>query len=451
MLYRSAYDDFLSWKAKKNKKALCVVGARQIGKTTLIREFAKKNYSNFVEINFVSDKKARNIFEDGYDADTIIRNLTAHTMKKLAPHETLIFFDEVQEFPNVRTAMKFLVEDGRFDYIESGSLLGVKHKNVESYPVGFEEIYKMYPMNFFEFCVANSVPAETFSYLKRCFDEKSPVSTAVHDVMNRLFYSYIIIGGMPKVVQTYIDSHDIALVIEEQRDILELYRLDISKYAENSDKTKIRDIFDSIPAQLSAKNRRFLVNSLNENARLVRYQNSFKWLEDAGVALPCYNVTEPTPPLMLNQKSSLFKLFMNDTGLLSASAMKGLQLDLLQGRLDVNMGSVLENLVAQELKSSGFELSYFSSNKHGEVDFVLQDGGQIDLIEVKYGNDYRRHKALDNVMSTEAWKFRNIYVLCRGNVENTGKLSYMPWYMLMFMKTTEMERYRHTIDLSALT
>lgn len=451
MLRRKAYEKLLEWKSQANKKALCIIGARQIGKTTLIREFGRQNYECFVEINFVEDERAAEIFSGNLNADEIITNLTAYIRKPLIPHKTLILFDEIQKYPNVRTAMKFLVEDSRFDYIESGSMLGVRYKEVDSYPVGFEEIYRMYPMDFEEYLWANGVQQSTIDYLQKCFDERIPVSASVHNTLNKLFYSYIVVGGMPEAVQIFVDTHDIGRVIAFQNEILEQYRLDIAQYADDSDKLKIRAIFDSIPSQLNERNRRFYLNSLNKNARLNRYENSFKWLDDAGVALPCYNSLEPQPPIKLNEKHSLFKLFMNDTGLLCAACMDNIQFDLLNGNLSINMGSILENAIAQQLKSNGLSLNYFDSNKHGEIDFVIQNGMSVDLIEVKSGSDYTKHKALDNVLSVSEWKFRNAYVLCKDNVRCDGKVTYLPWYMAMFIRRSGVPKgFTFEVDISGL-
>ena len=454
MLKRKVYDSLLDWKErnKTKKKALCIIGARQVGKTTLIREFARLNYENFAELNFVTDENAAKIFSGSLDAKTIITNLTAYVRRPLEPGKTLVLFDEVQQCPDVRTAIKFLIEDGRFDYIESGSLLGVKHKEVKSYPVGFEEIYRMYPMDFEEYLWANGVQPSTIDYLRQCFTYKTPVSQSIHDTMNKLFYSYIVVGGMPQAVATYVDTHDIGKVISDQRDILEQYRLDIAQYADGADKIRIKAIFDSIPAQLNEKNRRFRVNSLNKNARLTRYGNSFKWLDDAGVALPCYNVNEPQLPLQLNEKHSLFKLYMNDTGLLCAACLDNIQLDILNGRLDINMGSILENLIAQQLKAGGYHLNYFDSNKYGEVDFIVRSGMHIDLIEAKSGSDYKRHKALDNILIVGEWNFSNAYVLCKGNIESEGSVTYLPWYMAMFLRQIKLPKdLTYEIDISELT
>ena len=282
MLKRKVYQELLKWKENTEGKALYIIGARQIGKTTLIREFGKNEYEHFAEINFVTDEKAADIFKDKLTAEAIITNLTAYLQKPLEPGKTLILFDEVQECPAVRSAIKFLVEDGRFDYIEAGSLLGVRYKEVRSYPVGFEQILPMYPLDFEEYLWANGVQDKTLQYLKTCYDRKEKVSDSVHETLCKLFYSYLVVGGMPETVQIYIDTHDIAKVVQNQRSILDLYRLDIAKYAEKSDKPKIKAIFDSIPAQLNEKNRRFKLNSINASARHIRYEDSFNWLADAG-------------------------------------------------------------------------------------------------------------------------------------------------------------------------
>ena len=451
MLKRKAYDKLLEWKNERNKKALCIIGARQIGKTTVVRQFAKENYEHFVEINFLLDQKAAQIFGGALDANTIITNLTAYIQKSIVPGKTLILLDEVQECPNARTAIKFLVEDGRFDYVETGSLLGVRYKEVRSYPVGFEEIYRMYPMDFEEYLWANGVQDSTIKYLKESFYTRTPITQSVHDTLNKLFLSYIVVGGMPQVVKTYVESHDIGKVIANQNEIIELYRLDIAKYAKESDKIKIKAIYDSIPAQLNDKNRRFILSSIDENGRQNRYENSFQWLAEAGVALPCYNVTEPQPPLQINAKHNLFKLFMGDTGLLCAACMANIQFDILQGNVDINLGSILENVMAQAIKSKGFELYYYDSKKLGELDFVIQNGMKTDLIEIKSGNDYKKHNAINKAINVSNWTFGNVYVFCKGNIEVTENIIYLPWYLIMFYESNQIkENAIFKIDLSGL-
>ena len=305
---------------------------------------------------------------------------------------------------------------------------------MRSYPVGFEQILPMYPLDFEEYLWANGVQDKTLQYLKTCYDRKEKVSDSVHETLCKLFYSYLVVGGMPETVQIYIDTHDIAKVVLNQRSILDLYRLDIAKYAEKSDKLKIKAIFDSIPAQLNEKNRRFKLNSINASARHIRYEDSFNWLADAGVALPCYNVTEPQAPLQISEKRNLFKLYMNDVGLLCASCMENIQFDLLLGNVEINMGSILENAFAQNLKSNGFELHYYDSKKIGELDFVLQKGLHTELVEIKSGNDFKKHLAMDHAMQVEQWKFEQNIVFSKSNVEREGDVLYLPWYMILFSR-----------------
>ena len=451
MLYRKAYDKLLEWKKQSKRKALCIMGARQIGKTTVIRQFGQDQYECFVEINFITDPDAAKIFAGNLDADTIITNLTAYTRKAMIPGKTLVLLDEIQACPDARTAIKFLVEDGRFDYIESGSLLGVKYKEVRSYPVGFEELYQMYPMDLEEYLWANGVQKTTIRYLKDCYENHAPVTGAIHQTMCKLFYSYIVVGGMPDVVQTYVNTHDIAQVIARQTEILELYRLDIAQYAQGNDKIKIRAIFDSIPSQLNDKKRRFILSALDPNGRQLRYADSFNWLADAGVALPCYNVEEPQPPLTLSEKRNLFKLFMGDTGLLCAACMENVQFGILNGDLQINMGSILENMIAQQLRSNGFHLNYYDGKKTGEIDFVVQNGMGVDLVEVKSGNDFKVHSAMNRIRKVEGWNFGRASVFCKGNVETDGGVQYYPWYMIMFMTAYQAPKeMKYEIDLSAL-
>lgn len=451
MLERKIYRKLDEWKQTSDKKALCIIGARQIGKTTIIREFAKKNYEHYVEVNFILDKEAGKIFDGNLDADTIITNLTAFKMQEFVPGKTLIFLDEIQECPNARCAIKFLVEDGRFDYIESGSLLGVRYKEVPSYAVGYEEVCYMYPMDFEEYIRANGVQDSTIELLEKCYSEHSKVPEVIHQTMLKLFYTYIVVGGMPAVVQLYVDTHDIGKVVALQREILELYRLDIGKYAEGADKIKIRAIFDSIPAQLNSKKRRFILNKIDDKGRMNRYENAFLWLSDAGVALPSYNIEEPQPPLRLNEKRNLFKLFMGDTGLLCAACMENIQFALLNGNMEVNMGSILENVFAQIIKSNSFSLNYFESKKYGELDFVIQNGMKVDLLEIKSGKDYKKHFALSKVSAVENWEFGRKIIFCSGNVEEEEGMEYLPWYLAMFYQVNkEPKEYKYEVDLSGL-
>ena len=432
-MYRKAIDHLVKWKQDPHKKALLITGARQIGKTYLVRKFGTKYYDNFIEINFSTNPEARDIFKGALDAKTIYVGITTLLDKPLIPHKTLIFLDEIQECPNARTAIKFLVEDGLYDFIESGSLLGVNYTVVPSYPVGFEEKFILYPMDFEEFCLAYGVQDTTFEYLKDCFDNGKSVSSIVHNKMIDLFRYYIIVGGMPDAIKIFVETSDVSKVIKIQKNILDQYRQDISKYS-LKDKLKINEIFDAIPSQLEEKNRRFKLASIGEHARLRDYQEAFVWLKDAGVALPCFNLSEPKVPLKLNEQARLFKLFLSDCGLLCAMAFENVQFAILKGELSVNMGSILENVFAQELISHDFNLRYLNKQKVGELDFVVQKGSHAIAIEIKSGSDYKKHHALDNALAVKEWNLQKGIVFCRGNLEVEDKVVYLPLYMSMFFK-----------------
>lgn len=450
MLQRKIEKFLWKWKNSERKKALLITGARQIGKTYIIRRFGQKEYKNFVEINFIENQSAEAIFQDISSVDMILTNLTAYTQKSLEPGNTLIFFDEIQECPKARTAIKFLVEDGRFDYIESGSLLGVNYKEVQSYPVGYEEVYQMYPLDLEEFIIANGVVEETIAYLKECYEKRKPVSESVHETMKQLFLYYMIVGGMPDVVQCFVDTHDVGKVVAIQKNILELYRQDITKYSKE-DKVKIKDIFDRIPSELNEKNKRFVLADISKSARMERFQSSFMWLADAGVSLPCYNVTEPKVPLKISEKHNLFKLFLADTGLLCAASLENVQFEILQRHVDVNMGSILENAFAQLLVAAGFQLRYFDKKNRGELDFLIQKGKEIIPLEIKSGSSYYEHSALNYVLGVENWGISQGIVFCMGNIEQKGKILYLPWYMVLFFKQeTISQGLVVDVDLSGL-
>ena len=411
------------------KKALLITGARQVGKTYIIREFAKNNFESLIEINFLENKDALNIFKDLKDSEELLLRLSAISDKPLVKGKTLIFFDEVQECNNIVTAIKFLVEEGSFKYILSGSPLGVELNNIRSLPVGYMDIFEMYPLDFEEFCIANDVSERIFNALLNSYQKHIPVDEVVHKKMIDLFMLYLMVGGMPAVVNRYIETNNLQSVTEEQRSIINLYRKDIAKY-DPDNKLYLEDIFNLIPSELNSKNKRFILKNLNENFKFSRYQNSFIWLKNAGVALPTFSVTELTSPLLLNKSSNLFKLFLSDTGLLASMIMNGIQLKILNREKDINFGSIYENVTAQELKAHGFELYYFNSKKLGEIDFVIEQNGEVIPIEIKSGKGYSRHPALNNVLKN----INKAIVFYNGNVISQGKIDYLPIYMLMFVK-----------------
>ena len=438
MLYRKFYDELVKWYKQDKKLALLIDGARQIGKTTIIRQFAKDYYGdNFVEINFINTPSAKEIFMGDLSVDGIISKLTLFLRRPLTPHKTLVFFDEVQECLEVRTAIKFLVDDGRFDYIESGSLLGINYKEIKSYAVGYEENRTMYPMDFEEFAIANGIQQSTFDMLRDCYTRRVHVDEFVHKQMMQLFTYYVIIGGMPAAVQEFVNSKDMGNVVGIQSDILKLYRKDITKYA-TTWKEKITLIFDTIPAELNAKNKRFMLSDLAKSARMDRYESCFNWLTDAGIALPCYNLTEPKQPVAINKQHNLFKFYMADTGLLCAMCSDDVQYQIVNGNYSINEGSIMENMFAQQLKSNGFNLYYFDKQKVGEVDFIVEQHAELVPVEIKSGKDYKSHRALNNLLAVDEYKLKESIVFCVGNIEIADKAVYLPLYMIMFFKKENM-------------
>ena len=435
---------------RQEDKALLITGARQVGKTFIIREFGKQAYQSFIEINFLEDKTAASLFENARDSRDLLLRLSAIADKPLIPGQTLIFFDEVQECPEIVTAIKFLVEEGSYRYILSGSLLGVDLKDIRSVPVGYMDIVQMYPLDFEEFALANRVSPNVIDALREAFEEKRPVDAVVHERMMALFRLYLVVGGMPAAVMKYLETNNLRDVIGEQQAIIALYKKDIARY-DPEEKLYLEDIFDLIPSELNSQNKRFILKNLNENFKFSRYSNSFLWLKDAGVALPTFCVAEPTVPLRLSKSSNLFKLFLSDVGLLASMYMDHIQVKILNGEKSINFGAVYENAAAQELKAHGFDLYYFNSKKQGELDFLIERNGHVLPIEIKSGKDYTKHAALSNVLANEDYDIPEAYVFQNDNVSQTGKITYYPIYMLMFVeKQDQSGDMVYTIDLGPL-
>lgn len=441
-------DNYIKKYYETTSKALLITGARQIGKTYSIREFGK-SFKNFVEINFIENPEAVEVFKGARNSADILLRLSAMTSVPLVKGKTLVFFDEVQECPEIVTAIKFLVDEGSYRYILSGSLLGVELKDLRSEPVGYMGVKDMYPLDFEEFVSCIGVGGNVIGVLRKAWKERTPVDKFIHLRMIELFRLYLIVGGMPAAVSKYKESNNLQEVIAVQKDIINLYKRDISKYDANN-KLYIEEIFNLIPPELSAKNKRFILKRLNENAKFSHFQNSFLWLKNAGVALPVYNVEEPKLPLLLARSRNLFKLFLNDIGLLAAQYSEGIQLRIIKGDKDINFGSIYENAVAQELTAHGMDLYYYNNKKRGELDFVIELGGKVLPIEVKSGKDYEVHRALSNIMECEDYSFPEAVVFNNENMRIEGKLVYAPIYMVMFLEKNEDVPTLYKVDLSGL-
>lgn len=437
-----------------DRRALLVTGARQVGKTFAIRKAGKACFENVVEINFVEQPDAIELFSEQKGAKDLLLRLSAFTKKPLVPGKTLFFFDEVQECKEMLTAIKFLVDEGSYQYVMSGSLLGVELDDLRSVPVGYMDEIEMYPLDLMEFFTAIGIGTDVINHLRKCFDEKSPVDDFIHKRMLEALHLYLIIGGMPAAVQKYLDTNNLRKVYEEQRGIIRTYKRDITKY-DPDHKMQIEEIYDLIPSELNAKNKRFILKELNEKARFSKYEDSFLWLRDAGVAIPTHNVEEPLLPLLLNKQRNLFKLFLNDVGLLAAMYGGNIQSRLLSKDSNINFGAVFENLVAQELCAHGFanemhSLYYFNSKKQGEIDFVVEYDNNVLPIEVKSGKDYDRHNALNNVMGNTDYNVPMAYVFCQENVSIQGRITYYPIYMISFLEQPQVKDNIYKFDIRGL-
>lgn len=436
VLERKIYQKIEDFYANVPHKALMITGARQVGKSYIIEEYGRAHFENFIKLDFIEHPEYIDAFRGAKNHEDLLLRLSTVFGSQLVPGKTMIFFDEVQECKEIITQIKYLVLEGSYSYILSGSLLGTIFKEIRSVPVGYMEVVQMYPMDFEEFARANGVGDKVFKVLEKSFIEKTPVDSFIHERLLSLFELYLIVGGMPAAVSAYLKTKNLSIVAQTQTSIIELYKRDISKY-DREDKLYINEIFDLIPSELNAKNKRFILKNMNENARFSKYNNSFLWLKNAGVALPVFVVDEPKAPLLLSKSSNLFKLFSNDVGLLAAQYGAGIQLRILNHETSMNFGSVYENVAAQEFAAHGYHLYYYNSKKFGELDFVLEDGGRIIPIEIKSGKDYYRHNAMDNVLNCKEYDIPEGYVFCTGNVEVQDRVAYYPVYMLMFLRKEE--------------
>lgn len=447
-MLRRKIDTFIRNFYKTSRNALLVTGARQTGKTYSIRQFGK-SFKSFIEINFVEQPEAIDAFKGARSSRDLLLRLSSLTSVPLIKGETLIFFDEVQLCPDIVTAIKFLVDDGSYRYILSGSLLGVELKDLRSEPVGYMGVKDMYPLDFEEFVGAVGLHADIVQALREAWTQRTPVDRFVHEKMMELFRLYLVVGGMPAAVSRYVESNNLQEVMGVQQDIIRMYKRDIAQY-DPDNKLYIEDIFSLIPPELNAKNKRFILKRLNENAKFERFRNSFLWLTNAGVAIPVYNVEEPRAPLLLARSRNLFKLFQSDIGLLACQYAENIQLRIIKGDKDINFGSIYENAVAQELVAHGITPYYYNNKRRGELDFVVELNGKVLPIEVKSGKDYESHRALSNVMACSDYDLPQAIVFNNDNLHTDGKLVYAPIYMVMFLEKSHAAPAHYKVDLSGL-
>lgn len=426
----------LAWKNNHERKPLIVRGARQIGKTRSIEFFATKNYKHVIQINFVEQIKYREIFNDGFDVDTILKNISLlNPAFKFVPKETIFFFDELQACPNCATSLKFFKLDGRFDVICSGSLMGINYKEIESNSVGYKEDYEMHSMDFEEFLWAKGYNERFIGDLYQSMVEIKPLATLQMDTLFNLFRDYVTIGGMPEVVDTYIRNKNFSGTLVIQKQLLKDYEEDITKYVEGLDKAKVKAVYNHISTFLAKENKRFQITKIGRNARNRDYISCVEWLADAGVVNLCYCLNQPELPLKGNYDPKLYKVYYKDTGLLIASLDDEAQEDLRANKnLGTYKGAIYENIVGDMLIKQGYSLYYYNSDKPAlEMDFFVRDADSLIPVEVK-SNDGPT-ASLNNLLKEDKYKDVKYGIkLGYKNIGFNGKFYTFPYFLTFLLR-----------------
>lgn len=432
MLKRKIEKELLDWKNKKDKMCLVIKGARQVGKTYIIDKFARENYKNYIYMNFDEMPAYKDIFKGNLNVETIIKQITLNIPNvELVPNETIIFLDEIQNCPRARTALKFLSIDKRFDVIASGSLLGINYEEVPSFPVGYVENLEMHSLDFEEFLWANGFSEEAIGYLKEYFDKNEEVPIAIHDNMMEMFKEYIVVGGMPRVVNEFVINHNFSNVLKMQRDIVDNYLDDIAKYAISSEKAKARECFLSIPKQLAKDYKKFQYTLVEKEGSARKFAGSLMWLYDAGIINYCYNLRNPELPLEGNSINNQFKVYMNDTGLLVSMLEEGTQKDLIDGKLGIYKGAIYENIIADVFNKLGKKLYYFEYRNNLEMDFIIRYKDKVTAVEVKSAEN-TKSKSMTNII--KSWKVSQGIKISSKNISGNEVVRNYPLYMAMFLK-----------------
>ncbi len=436
-LVRKTETSISQWYKSSERKALLVKGARQVGKTHAIRRVMRNENANLFEINLIETPEAIKVLETATTIDELIIGLSTLSNQKLVKGRTVIFIDEVQRCKSMVTKIKFLVEEGSFRYILSGSLLGIELTNLESAPVGYMTTIEMYPLDFEEFLQTTNITEAVIESLRNSFVNRTPVMDVVNRKMLDLFTRYLVVGGMPEAVSRFADTSNVNDVIQIHRDIQSLYKLDFTQYEAEDKRLILTNVYGLIPAELLKQNRRYIVTDLKKGLHFERVESTFLWLRNAGVAISTFNSTEPRIPLKLNEKSSLFKLYLSDVGMLTSEYGMTTKNLLLTNSPNMNAGGIYENAVAQELYSKGFGLYYYNSNRLGELDFVIEHEGHALPIEVKSGKDYIIHSAMNSCLENTEYQMNEGIVFANCNVSRRGKITYLPIYMIMFLKPND--------------
>jgi len=438
MLKRKIENLLHLWKG--SGKALLVDGAPQVGKTHILRKFTEENFASTLYINFLENRNAARLLSKATDTKDFLIRLSALSDTPLVKGETAVFLDEIQELSKVydiMTQSKFLVEEGSYRYIFSGSMLKLELENVKSWPVGYLVSETMFPLDFEEFLWACGVSPELLKRDRSCFEERISVEDYMHDRLSRMLGYYLLVGGMPEAVKTFVETADLNHVTLSHRKVQGMNRKDIARYAKGNKKLRIRQTYNLVPDELSRASRRFQLKDLKEVSRGEDISSSFSWMDDAGIAIPVYSASfDFKPHLVRNSDRTSLKLFYEDVGLLTNEYMTpGLRMAVLEGRLDICGGAICENFVCQELRAHGFDrLYYFSRKSHGEADFLVNYEGKVLPMNVKSGGNFRAHASLDRLMTIPNYAIDKAFVFCPGNVEVDGDITYFPLYMAGFLQ-----------------
>ena len=461
MLKRKIETYLAEWKKSETRKPLVIKGMRQCGKTYIVRKFANENYENVVYVNFILEPDKKSAFTGNIDVDTIILNLSAMIKgSRFIEGKTCIILDEIQECREARTALKSFQIDGRFDIIATGSLLGVKgygksrkkkdeSEGQDSVPVGYETVIDMYPLDFEEFLWANGISDAVIDAVRSCFESEKAVPDGIHKVMMDLLYRYIIVGGLPEVVNCFLETRNIEQIYKLQRSLITEYEEDMVKYADEADKPHIRECFESIPKQLAKENKKFQYSVVRKGGRASQYAGSIQWLEDAGIVRRCYNTRITELPLDGNAVEDCFKVYVTDIGILVAMLDYGTQADILKGNLLGYKGAVFGNLMADFLCKSGQKLYYFHKDSGLELDFLVRLNGECVVLEVKARTG--KSKSMATVLrNKDVYHVNSAIKLGQYSVGRDGEVLTVPLYMGFLVKDKLADVIIPDIDLSLL-
>lgn len=444
MLYRKIASKIESYLKSGSNKMLIIDGARQVGKSFIVRQVGQSLFPNYIEINMEKDRLKDRLFANARAVEDFMLVLSTVAGNKMKSKETtLVFIDEIQAYDHLLTMVKFLMDDGRFTYIASGSQLGIALDTASSLPLGSMEILHMFPLDFEEFLIANGVGELALVEMKRCFLERRSLDEAMHNKIMDLFKKYLLVGGLPDSVNIFLEQHNLVPIRSAQTDIRNLYKRDAAKYEEVSNKKlKIQRIYDMIPSNLENKKKRVVAKDIEDKKgkRMTDYKEEFEYLTAAGVALEVLAISNPVYPLSESSTKNLLKLYLNDVGLLTGILYRNNILPVMNTECGINLGSVYENVVAQELKAHGFNLHYYDNKKNGEVDFLVDDADALQVlpVEVKSGKDYWIHTALDRFLGNKDYDVNSAIVLSNGKeVYIKNGITYLPVYFVMFMEPSK--------------